>query len=275
MPKPSHIFIGPDKTGSSWLHEALLRHPEVYVPTAKDLYYFDKYYDRGDIWYESHFSAGALHRARVDISHDYLMSPDAPGRIRSYSDSIGLFTILRHPVDRAISHFQYLRRSGLVPADFTRALEIRPDIITNGLYTTHLARYDHVFGEGYVRLFSFPAMRDDPALFLRSICDFLGVTSADPEVPERQRAASEARFLPLAFAVKFAASAARELGFEHAIGAIKRNRLIQRLLYRELPPDYASDIAAEHGDALMERYYNKELELLRERYAIDLCDGRG
>ena len=44
---PNFIYIGPDKAGSSWLHEMLIGHPEVYLTPAKDLYFFDRYYDRG------------------------------------------------------------------------------------------------------------------------------------------------------------------------------------------------------------------------------------
>ena len=44
---PNFLYIGPDKAGSSWLHEMLIRHPDVYLTPAKDLYFFDRYYDRG------------------------------------------------------------------------------------------------------------------------------------------------------------------------------------------------------------------------------------
>ncbi len=57
---PNFMYIGPDKAGSSWLHEVLLIHPQVYMPVAKDLYFFDRYYDRGMSWYLSQFE-GAGH----------------------------------------------------------------------------------------------------------------------------------------------------------------------------------------------------------------------
>ena len=40
MPRlPNFIYIGPDKAGSSWLHEVLIRHEQVFMPDAKDLYF--------------------------------------------------------------------------------------------------------------------------------------------------------------------------------------------------------------------------------------------
>ena len=47
MVKPNFIYIGPDKAGSSWLHEVLISHDGIFMPPAKDLYFFDRYYDRG------------------------------------------------------------------------------------------------------------------------------------------------------------------------------------------------------------------------------------
>ena len=44
---PNFLYVGPDKAGSSWLHETLIKHPDVYLTPAKDLYFFDRYYDRG------------------------------------------------------------------------------------------------------------------------------------------------------------------------------------------------------------------------------------
>ena len=45
-PLPNFLFIGTAKAGSSWIFEILREHPQVFVPDAKDLHFFDKYYDR-------------------------------------------------------------------------------------------------------------------------------------------------------------------------------------------------------------------------------------
>ena len=44
---PNIVYIGPDKAGSSWLHTMLDHHRQVYVTEAKDLYFFDRFYDGG------------------------------------------------------------------------------------------------------------------------------------------------------------------------------------------------------------------------------------
>lgn len=37
--KPNFIFIGPDKSGSSWLYNIFKAHPEIFVPEIKDIYF--------------------------------------------------------------------------------------------------------------------------------------------------------------------------------------------------------------------------------------------
>jgi hypothetical protein len=39
---PHFIGIGAQKAGTSWLHASLKRHPEIWVPPAKEIHYFDR-----------------------------------------------------------------------------------------------------------------------------------------------------------------------------------------------------------------------------------------
>ena len=74
---PNFLYIGPDKAGSSWLHEVLLTHPQVFMPVAeKDLYFFDRYYDRGLDWSLSQFASATPTQVVVgEVCQDYLSPP--------------------------------------------------------------------------------------------------------------------------------------------------------------------------------------------------------
>ena len=37
---PDFIGVGPEKTGTTWIHSRLRRHPDVWVPPIKELRYF-------------------------------------------------------------------------------------------------------------------------------------------------------------------------------------------------------------------------------------------
>ncbi len=46
---PNFVYIGPSKAGSTWLHEVLITQPQVFMTRAKDLYFFDRYFDKAQI----------------------------------------------------------------------------------------------------------------------------------------------------------------------------------------------------------------------------------
>src|SRR5215472_14603026 len=62
---PTFLHIGPGKSGSSWLHETLALHPEVYLSEAKDLYFFSRYCTRLQRYLDC-FGRQALHVAVFD-----------------------------------------------------------------------------------------------------------------------------------------------------------------------------------------------------------------
>ena len=73
MTAPTFLHLGPGKAGSTWVHETLLTHPEVYLTPAKDLYFFSRYYDRGRQWYVDQFADAPAHCGVVgEVCPDYL-----------------------------------------------------------------------------------------------------------------------------------------------------------------------------------------------------------
>src|SRR5437868_1940103 len=140
--KPTFLFIGPDKSGSTWLSEILRQHPACFVPPLKDIYFFDRYYDRGLSWYLSQFDgAPASARAVGELSHDYLFSTQAADRIRNDLSGVSLLVCLREPVERTFSHYLYMVRSGRTTESFEDALEHFPELVENSRYATHLRTY--------------------------------------------------------------------------------------------------------------------------------------
>ena len=68
---------------------------QVFVPPAKDLYFFDRYYEKGLAWYLSHFQGGR--RARRGRAVARLPLPEeAPDRIRADLPDVQLICCLRN-----------------------------------------------------------------------------------------------------------------------------------------------------------------------------------
>lgn len=237
MTLPNFLYIGPDKAGSSWLHEALLEHDEIFMSPAKDLYFFDRYYDRGLAWYAEQFKgAEPHHRVVGETCPDYLASPVAPERIARDLPGVRLMVTLREPVSRALSSYLYMRKHGLGPQSFGEALTTFPDLVEHGRYATQLHRYlEHVERE-QIHIALFDDLQADPQAFVDDVVRFLGLEPATlrEEVLAPRLPASKARFVPAAWAARRTAELVRRLNGAEAVGRVKRSQLVQRALYKPL-----------------------------------------
>jgi Sulfotransferase domain len=234
---PNFIYIGPDKAGSSWLHEMLIRHPEVYLTPAKDLYFFDRYFDRGMGWYADQFKgATSQHKIVGEICQDYLFDPPSPGRIAENLGQIKTMVSLRDPVERAWSSWLYARKHGMWPEDFLTALREVPELLEHGRYADGLDRFTEHFPRESVHIAVFDDLSADPQKFLDDTTDFLGISRMSLSAEEREPtlAAASARSVKVAHLARRAADFAREHGAARVIGFVKRSPLVHKVLYRPI-----------------------------------------
>ncbi|MDQ3627430.1 MAG: sulfotransferase [Actinomycetota bacterium] len=234
---PNMLYIGPDKAGSTWLHEVLIRHPQIYLTPAKDLYFFDRYYDRGVDWYAQQFCGATDQHAIVgEICQDYLFHDRAAGRIAETLGPVKLMVTLRDPADRAFSSYLYMRKQGQSPGTFRQALSDRPELVEHGRYATGLRRFlDHV-DRSRIHVAVFDDLVEDPQGFIDATVQWLGVApfELDQTLLAARLPASRARSALLARSARRAADWAREHDGAAAVGTVKRSALAQRLLYRPL-----------------------------------------
>lgn len=236
--KPNFLFVGPDKAGSSWLFRVLAAHPEVFLSPAKDIYFFDRYYDRGEDWYLSRFrDAQPQHKVVGEICHDYLYSREAPKRIiETLGEDTRILVCLREPADRAYSDYLNRLRSGEEGIEtFATAVARRPEIIRAGEYSKWLQNYIEAFPRSNVKVAVFDDLSRDPQKFLDEITDWLGlgrlVLSTDQLAPARPAATSRSKRLTRL--IRSGATVARRLGLEALVGRLKSSSAIEGALYRQ------------------------------------------
>lgn len=149
MTLPTFLGIGSQRSGTTWLHLLLETHPEVYMPTRrKELHFFDWYYDRGLKWYEKFFPTPqqALHyRAIGEMTPNYLVCSSCPERIISVPSISKLLLIVRNPVDRVYSNYNYQAARDNYSESFERFLSLHPEAVQRGFYAQHLKRYLRYF----------------------------------------------------------------------------------------------------------------------------------
>ena len=117
---PDFLIVGAKRGGTTSLYEYLTEHPGVLrqfpTPNAKGSYFFDENWSKGPSWYLSHFpSDRTRERARRQLGYEpvagegspyYLFHPLAPGRAAAIAPGALVVALLRHPVERAYSHWK-------------------------------------------------------------------------------------------------------------------------------------------------------------------------
>lgn len=127
---PDFLVFGAAKSGTTSLYGWLAEHPFVEPCTTRDaqfgntkeVRFFDYNWYRGRDWYRSHFP---LEQSRREFeaehgrpfltgegSPTYISNLWAPTRVSKLVPDVKLIAVLRNPIDRAYSHFQFSRRDG-------------------------------------------------------------------------------------------------------------------------------------------------------------------
>ena len=254
---PNFVYIGPSKAGSTWLHEVLIQHPQVYLSQAKDLYFFDRYFDRGVDWYAGYFrDAGPQHKVVGEVCQEYLSSADAASRMRSVLGAdVRLMVTLRDPVTRAFSAYLYMRKHNVFEGTFREALETRPGMFHHNRYATLLERYLDHYDRSAIHCAVFDDLVQSPQRFVDDVLAWLAIDPMplDESMLAARLPASRARSKHLASAVKRGANWARRHRSAALIGRVKRSPRLQRALYvplrdkPALPPEDAAYIRAQLG----------------------------
>ena len=178
---PTGLAIGPMRTGSTWLHEYLLRRNDVCLPRGvKETFYFTANYGKGEEWYGRHFSHHdpLRHRVTIEVCPTLFQHREVIGRVRKTLGEPMLLVTLRDPVDRAWSHYMHLRQHGETSLDFDGAAREIPSIVVPGLYARHLSHWLDEFGQQRIRVLFYDELKDHPEEYIRKIDETFGL----PEV---------------------------------------------------------------------------------------------
>ncbi|MHB8662499.1 MAG: sulfotransferase [Acidimicrobiales bacterium] len=256
---PQFLYIGADKSGSTWLQVLLMRHPGIYVPSCKDTYFFERNYHRGWDWYLTFFRHARADQLRGEVCHDYMYSAEAANRIAQDLPSVKLIIFLRDPYDRTFADYLYMVRNGMTRQSFVDELKTTPDLWTHSCYGRALEPYLKAFRRESLRVCLFDDLRRDPRQFASDILEFLEVgTPANLPYEERVLPASRARSVRLARLGKAVARWGTDHGFESAVGSAKRNSAVLNMFFK--PYDQAS----------RPRMSESDIEALRPRLEPDL-----
>ncbi len=136
MKKVEALIIGAGRSGTTTLYEYLDSHPQVCFSSVKELHYFsfDDLYARGEDYYH-HFIKHQKPEQRIVSSSTYLLiDHKAIPKIKAYNPDMKIIVMLRDPVARAYSGYQYALNNGYEKqtVSFAEHIDNEINVLKNG-----------------------------------------------------------------------------------------------------------------------------------------------
>jgi hypothetical protein len=197
--KVGFLVAGAQKSGTSALDAYLRDHPELCFPREKELHFFDR--DRlfavepvDYSLYHAQFDSKPPQHLLGESTPAYMYWPGAIERIARYNPAMRFIILLRNPITRAFSHWNYQRVVHREPLSFLDAMRVESErqrtlppnrakrfaYIDRGYYAGQLKRLWSLFPAGQTLVFKSEELQERPDIVLQRIAIFLGIAPFPP-----------------------------------------------------------------------------------------------
>jgi hypothetical protein len=176
---PDFIVIGGMKCATTTLHEQLARQPGIVMSRPKEPNFFsdDDTYTRGLGWYGALFGDAPEGVLCGESSTHYTKLPTHPHTVERMARAIPrpmLIYLIRHPIDRLISHYVHELTTGRISVGIDEAVDRHPELVDYGRYAMQLRPYFEAFGAGSILPVFTARLSRRPQGELERIFRFLG-----------------------------------------------------------------------------------------------------
>jgi len=218
---PDFYLIGSQKSGTTSLFEYLLQHPSIPSNLSKDIRFFDKYYNKGVNWYKLYFPINTKKFLKQNLQNNnfcigdgterYLDYPHTPERIKKLTPNAKFIILLRDPITRTHSHYNFNVNRGIESRSFENAIEYEKKIISvefdkmlknpsyysddyfkfsyidRSIYVKKLKRWMEVFPKEQFLILQSEKFFEDPSKVYNQVLKFLNLPKWDLEKYEQFR----------------------------------------------------------------------------------------
>jgi hypothetical protein len=186
---PDFVVAGAAKGGTTSLFYYLQPHPQVWMPPSKELHFFSNHFDRGEDWLRAQFAPADPAQVTGEMTPEYFEHPLAAERMARVIPDAKVVVILRHPVERAYSHYQMQRAKFSTEEPFADILDIEDTggieavpaphaaYLRGGRYFEHLQRWLQHYPREALLVLLMDDLQSDPAAVYRQLCAHVGVSS--------------------------------------------------------------------------------------------------
>jgi hypothetical protein len=178
---PHFVIIGAMKSATTTLQEQLVCQPGIFMSTPKEPNFFSDsdQFSKGFAWYESLFSVAPAGSLLGEASTHYTKLPTYPdtiSRMHEVLPDVRLVYVMRHPVDRLVSHYMHEWSMGAISCDINEAVSSYSELIAYSRYASHLQPYFETYGRENLLPVFFDRLVSSPQQELERICSFIGYT---------------------------------------------------------------------------------------------------
>lgn len=193
---PNFILAGAMKSGTTFLTNLLLNHPDIkFIDRKMDYSYFDddRIYKRGKDWYLSLFNDLVENKKEGTLigqtSADINFNPESVNRVLEHDPNMKLIFVLRHPIERTYSLYWHQYGMAREHRRFEQAIE-NERVVLNKSYNNfkhksfvERSRYDKQFKnivgvvpEENLLILDFDSLVKDTKTTVNIVLDFLGAS---------------------------------------------------------------------------------------------------
>ena len=211
---PDLLIIGTAKAGTTALFGALSQHPRVFAPPVKEPLFLayagnpphfagpagDRLSHRviSDLpTYQALFDGCPPDAMAFEATPEYLYSRTAPMAALEYVPDARLVAVIRHPVERAFSHYLHLLHEGLETLSFEAAWAAEEERIASGwapvwhyrargFYGEQLRRWLDVFPAEQMLVLLYEEWLESPGATLDRICAHARIEPFESFTPRRR-----------------------------------------------------------------------------------------
>ncbi len=272
---PNFFILGVPKSGTTSLHRYLRQHPSIFLPHAKEVWYFhtQRNYRKGVGYLRSFYARADGYPLRGDATPHSFARPEIviPRFDELYGDRpLKFVVVFREPVARLWSNYLFLYHRGMETASIQTALARErsgqphpidaPGYLATGLYATHLAKWLGHYDREQFHFLLTDDIGADAGGVVHRLLAFLGVDATFPiDTSRRYNEGRHSRWVALSRWLTAPPPPFRQLSnwfiphdqLRLRISWFARKLLLYKGPYTAMPEGLAADLRAFYRDEIL------------------------
>lgn len=179
LQKPHFIIIGAMKSATSTLHDQLALQDGIFMSTPKEPNFFsdDGEFQKGIDYYRNLFTDATDSDICGESSTHYTKLPTYPNtlaRMKEQLPELKLVYVVRHPVERLVSHYIHEWSQNVIKCDINTAISQHPELIEYSLYHKQITPFIEAYGKESLLITFFQQIIHRPQDVLEAVCHHIG-----------------------------------------------------------------------------------------------------